>query len=56
MTDPVTALPTSAISRTYVDDGKKVGKAKTLVHLAGSGDSVGGETKVRGESIAPQPP
>ena len=30
MTDPVTALPTGAISRTYLHDGKKVGKAKSL--------------------------
>jgi putative DNA primase/helicase len=31
MTDPVTALPTGAISRTYIGpDGKKVGKAKSL--------------------------
>ena len=31
MTDPVTALPTGAISRTYIGpDGKKVSKAKTL--------------------------
>jgi putative DNA primase/helicase len=30
MTDPVTALPTGAISRTYLHDGKKIGKAKTL--------------------------
>jgi hypothetical protein len=31
MTDPVTAKPTGAISRTYLGpDGKKIGKAKTL--------------------------
>jgi putative DNA primase/helicase len=36
MTDPVTALPTGAISRTYLHDGKKVGKAKSL----GEGDGV----------------
>lgn len=31
MTDPVTAAPTGAISRTYLDpEGRKVGKAKTL--------------------------
>jgi putative DNA primase/helicase len=31
MTDPITARPTGAISRTYVDDDlRKVGKAKTL--------------------------
>jgi hypothetical protein len=30
MTDPVTALSTGAISRTYIDDGRKVGKAKSL--------------------------
>jgi hypothetical protein len=31
MTDPVTALPTGAISRTYLDaNGCKIGKAKTL--------------------------
>ena len=36
MTNPVTALPTGAISRTYLHDGKKVGKAKSL----GEGDGV----------------
>jgi Toprim domain/CHC2 zinc finger len=30
MTDPVTAKPTGAISRTYIHKGLKVGKAKTL--------------------------
>ena len=30
MTDPVTAKPTGAISRTYLHKGLKVGKAKTL--------------------------
>ena len=30
MTDPVTAKPTGAISRTYLYEGLKVGKAKTL--------------------------
>jgi CHC2 zinc finger len=30
MTDPVTAQPTGAISRTYIYSGTKVGKAKTL--------------------------
>jgi hypothetical protein len=30
MTDPVTALPTGAISRTYISEGYKVDKAKTL--------------------------
>jgi putative DNA primase/helicase len=31
MTDPITALPTGAISRTYIDENlQKVGKAKTL--------------------------
>ncbi len=30
MTDPVTAKPTGAISRTYLHEGLKVGKAKTL--------------------------
>jgi hypothetical protein len=35
MSDPVTALPTGAISRTYLHDGKKVGKAKTLGSPAG---------------------
>jgi hypothetical protein len=30
MTDPVTAKPTGAISRTYIHQGRKVGKAKTL--------------------------
>jgi hypothetical protein len=30
MTDPVTAKPTGAISRTYIHEGLKVGKAKTL--------------------------
>jgi hypothetical protein len=36
MTDPVTARPTGAISRTYIGpDGKKVGKAKTLASPMG---------------------
>ena len=36
MTDAVTALPTGAISRTYIGpDGKKVGKAKTLASPMG---------------------
>ena len=36
MTDPVTAAPTGAISRTYLGpDGRKVGKAKTLGAPAG---------------------
>jgi hypothetical protein len=36
MTDPVTAEPTGAISRTYLDrDGRKIGKAKTLGAPAG---------------------
>ena len=36
MTDPVTAAPTGAISRTYLGpDGTKVGKAKTLASPAG---------------------
>jgi putative DNA primase/helicase len=30
MTDPLTARPTGAISRTYIHNGSKVGKAKTL--------------------------
>jgi hypothetical protein len=30
MTDPVTAKPTGAISRTYIHEGRKIGKAKTL--------------------------
>jgi hypothetical protein len=30
MTDPVTAKPTGAISRTYIHEGRKLGKAKTL--------------------------
>lgn len=30
MTDPVTAAPTGAISRTYIHNGRKIGKAKTL--------------------------
>ena len=30
MTDPVTAKPTGAISRTYIHEGRKTGKAKTL--------------------------
>lgn len=37
-------------------DGVLFSISGNLVHLAGSGDSVGGETKVRGESIAPHPP
>jgi hypothetical protein len=37
MTDPVTALPTGAISRTYLNpaDGRKIGKAKTFGVPAG---------------------
>ena len=35
MTDPVTAKPTGAISRTYIPEGRKVGKAKTLGAPAG---------------------
>jgi putative DNA primase/helicase len=36
MSDPVTALPTGAISRTYIGDGlRKIGKAKTLGSPAG---------------------
>jgi Toprim domain/CHC2 zinc finger len=35
MTDPVTAEPTSAISRTYIHKGRKPGKAKTLGSPAG---------------------
>jgi hypothetical protein len=35
MTDPVTALPTGAISRTYISEGQKVDKAKTLGKPAG---------------------
>jgi hypothetical protein len=37
MTDPVTALPTGAISRTYLDPstGRKIGKAKSLGTPAG---------------------
>jgi Toprim domain/CHC2 zinc finger len=35
MTDPVTAEPTGAISRTYIHEGLKVGKAKTLGSPAG---------------------
>ena len=35
MTDPVTAEPTGAISRTYIHEGRKVGKAKTLGSPAG---------------------
>jgi hypothetical protein len=35
MTDPVTAKPTGAISRTYIHEGHKVGKAKTLGSPAG---------------------
>jgi putative DNA primase/helicase len=30
MTDPVTARPTGGISRTYIHEGQKIGKAKTL--------------------------
>jgi Toprim domain len=30
MTDPVTAKPTGAISRTYLSEGRKIGPAKTL--------------------------
>ena len=35
MTDPATAAPTGAISRTYVHEGHKIGKAKTLGSPAG---------------------
>ena len=36
MTDPVTARPTGAISRTYIDENlRKIGKAKTLGSPAG---------------------
>jgi putative DNA primase/helicase len=35
MSDPVTAKPTGAISRTYLHDGLKIGKAKTLGAPAG---------------------
>ena len=35
MTDPVTALPTGAICRTYVHEGRKIGTAKTLGSPAG---------------------
>ena len=35
MTDPVTARPTGAISRTYIHEGRKLGKAKTLGSPAG---------------------
>jgi hypothetical protein len=35
MTDPVTAEPTGAISRTYIHEGRKLGKAKTLGSPAG---------------------
>ena len=36
MTDVITAAPTGAISRTYIHEGHKVGKAKTLGSPAGS--------------------
>jgi hypothetical protein len=49
LTDPVTAPPTGAISRTYLDpEGRKVGKAKTfgspvgLVRLSEDADVLGG--------------
>jgi putative DNA primase/helicase len=48
MTDPVTAKPTGAISRTYIHEGRKIGKAKTLgwpvgiVRLSADEDVVGG--------------
>jgi hypothetical protein len=35
MTDPVTATPTGAISRTYLHEGRKLRKAKTLGSPAG---------------------
>ena len=35
MTDAVTACPTRAISRTYIHNGRKIGKAKTLGAPAG---------------------
>jgi putative DNA primase/helicase len=35
MTEQVTAMPTSAISRTYVHEDRKLGKAKTLGRPAG---------------------
>jgi hypothetical protein len=49
MTDPTTAAPTGAISRTYLDrDGRKVGKAKTfgqptgIIRLSKDADGLGG--------------
>jgi hypothetical protein len=47
MTDPVTAAPTGGISRTYVHEGRKVTKAKTLgpggiVRLSADEDVLGG--------------
>jgi Toprim domain len=48
MTDPVTASPTGAISRTYISEGRKVDKAKTLgkpagiVRLSEDADVLGG--------------
>jgi putative DNA primase/helicase len=35
MTDAITARPTGAISRTYIDNSKKIGKARTLGSPAG---------------------
>ena len=47
MTDPLTALPTGGISRTYLHEGQKVGKAKGLgpagvVRLSPDDDVLGG--------------
>jgi hypothetical protein len=48
MTDPITAKPTGAISRTFIHEGRKIGKAKTLgspvgiVRLSADEDVVGG--------------
>lgn len=47
MTDPLTALPTSGISRTYINEGRKLGKAEGLgpagiVRLTPDGDVTNG--------------
>jgi Toprim domain/Zinc-binding domain of primase-helicase len=59
MTDPVTAKPTGAISRTYLDrEGRKIGKAKTLgrpvgiVRLSRDEDVLGGSHIAEGIETA----
>ena len=54
MTDPITAKPTGAISRTYIHESRKLGKAKTLgspvgvVRLSADEDVLSGLNLVEG--------